>query len=182
MRRVALLGAAVAIAGCGASGSHAPPAPTGTTHLQVFKLAIHLSSPAFVDGGTIPKQYACPRNISPPLRWSGVPAGTREFALEMIDPDAPGGSFVHWALAKIPAATTSLAAGEAIPPGAVAGRNGFGSIGYGGPCPPPGQRHRYVITLLALRAPSGLRPGFSAGALQSSRALARGEVTSIYGR
>ena len=175
MRRVALLGAALAVAGCGAKHATTTTATTPAT-------TIKLSSLAFAAGGTIPKAYACPRNISPPLRWTGVPAGSRELALEMVDIDAPGGPFVHWALATISPASTSLAAGEAIPAGAVAARNDFGNVGYGGPCPPPGKAHRYVITLLALRAPSGLRPGFSAGALPSSRAIARGELTGTYRR
>jgi len=168
--------AALAVAGCGAK--HA--ITTATT--QAPPTTIKLSSPAVAAGGKIPRQYACPRNVSPPLRWRGVPAATRELALEMIDVDAPGGTFVHWALAGIPPRTTSIAAGDAVPAGAVAGRNSFGRVGYRGPCPPAGNPHRYVITLLALPAPSGLRPGFSLGALQSSRALASGKLTGIYRR
>jgi Raf kinase inhibitor-like YbhB/YbcL family protein len=174
VKRAVLLGAAVAVAGCGAK--HATTSAASTT------ATIKLASPAFSAGGTIPSQYTCPRNISPPLHWTGAPAGTRELALEMIDIDAPGGPFVHWAVAKIPASTKSLAAGEDVPPGAIGGRNSFGKVGYGGPCPPAGKPHRYVITLLALPAPSGLKPGFSLGALRTSRVLARGELTGTYGR
>ena len=171
-----LVGAAMALAGCGAS--HATKTPTTKPPPGRIKL----SSPAFADGGTIPKRYACPRNVSPPLRWSGVPAGTRELALEMIDVDAPGGAFVHWAVAGIPPRTTGIAPGGAVPAGAVVGRNDFGKIGYGGPCPPAGNAHRYVLTLLALPARSALRPGFSLGALRSLRALSRGELTGAYRR
>jgi Raf kinase inhibitor-like YbhB/YbcL family protein len=178
VKRAALLGAAVAVAGCGAK--HATT--TATSPATTAAATIKLSSPAFAAGGTIPRQYACPRNVSPPLRWSGLPAGTRELALQMVDIDAPGGAFVHWALAGIPPAIDKLAAGESVPPGAVAGANSFGNLGYGGPCPPAGKPHRYVITLLALPAPSGLRPGFSSGALPTSRALARGELTGLYRR
>ena len=176
MRRAALLGAAIAVAGCGskhAATTATTPAPPAT---------IKLSSPAFTGGGAIPKRYACPRNVSLPLRWSGVPADTRELALEMIDVDAPGGSFLHWALAGVPSQTTSIAAGDPVPAGAVAARNDFGNVGYGGPCPPAGKPHRYVIRLLALAARSGLKPGFSLGALQSLRVLASGELTGIYRR
>jgi Raf kinase inhibitor-like YbhB/YbcL family protein len=174
VRRIALLGATLALAGCGANhasttATRKSPAPT-----------IRLSSPAFADGGTIPKQFSCPRNLSIPLRWSGVPAGTRELALTMIDVDAPGGAFVHWALAGISPGTSALAAGDSVPAGAVAARNSFGHVGYGGPCPPPGEAHRYVITLLGLSERSALRPGFSPGALKSFHALASGELTGTY--
>jgi Raf kinase inhibitor-like YbhB/YbcL family protein len=176
VRRTALVGAAIALAGCGTNHTTttpttAPPPPT-----------IKLSSPAFADGGAIPARYACPRNVSVPLRWSGVPAGTRELALEMIDIDAPGGPFLHWALAGIQPHATSLGAGDSVHPGAVAARNSFGRIGYGGPCPPPGNAHRYVVTLLALGARSDLRQGFSPGALRSLHALARGRLTGTYRR
>jgi Raf kinase inhibitor-like YbhB/YbcL family protein len=173
VRRVALLGAALAVAGCGAK--HAVTTVTATT-------TIKLSSPAFAAGAMIPKQYACPQNTSPPLRWSGVPARTRELALEMIDIDAPGGPFVHWAVAGISPGATGLAAGAGLPASAVAARNSFGHLGYGGPCPPSGEAHRYVITLRALPRRSGLRPGFSPDALQSLHALASGALTGIYRR
>jgi Raf kinase inhibitor-like YbhB/YbcL family protein len=173
VKRLARVATALALAGCGAT--HA----TTTTNAPA---AITLSSPAFAAGGTIPKQFACPRNTSPPLRWTGVPAGTRELTLRMIDVDAPGGQFVHWMLAGISPTTRSIAPGDAIPAGAVAGRNDFGNVGYGGPCPPPGNTHRYVITLAALRAPSGLQPGFSLGALRSLRVFAAGELTGSYRR
>jgi phosphatidylethanolamine-binding protein (PEBP) family uncharacterized protein len=85
-------------------------------------------------------------------------------------------------LARIPPSVTSLNAGSA-PPGAVAGRNTFGRIGYGGPCPPPGDKpHHYVFVLLALRSPSGLSRGFGAAVLPASRALAFGELEGTYGR
>jgi Raf kinase inhibitor-like YbhB/YbcL family protein len=146
--------------------------------------SIKLSSSAFTSRGTIPTQFTCSgRDISPPLRWSGVPGGARELALELIDLDAPGGPFVHWSLARISPSVTSLSAGEATPPGAVAGRNSFGKIGYGGPCPPSGaEPHRYVFVLLALRSPSGLSLGFGAGALPASLALAVGELQAFFSR
>jgi Raf kinase inhibitor-like YbhB/YbcL family protein len=157
-----------------------------TTPIRVGKTpaSIKLSSPAFHAGGTIPAIYTCSgRDISPPLEWSGVPSGARELGFELIDLDAPGGPFVHWALARLPPSVTSLAAGAAAPLGAVAGRNSFGKIGYGGPCPPPGANpHRYVFVLLALRSPSGVSQGFGAAALPASRALALGELQATYGR
>jgi Raf kinase inhibitor-like YbhB/YbcL family protein len=176
---LALLGAALALAGCG--GSNARTATTPIT-ARTAPVTIKLSSPAFRAGGTIPTRYACPGNTSPPLRWSGIPAGTRELALEMIDIDAPGGPFVHWALARIAPTSVGLRAGESAPPGALVGRNSAGAIGYYGPCPPPGKAHRYVITLLALKEASGLKPAFAAGALPTSRALAIAQLTGTYAR
>jgi Raf kinase inhibitor-like YbhB/YbcL family protein len=165
----------LAVAGCGGS----KPAPNQVVTTQTMQL----KSPAFAAGARIPSAYTCQgRDISPPLRWSNVPAGTRGLALEMVDIDAPGGTFVHWALIGISPSIKGLAAGESVPPDAVAGRSSFGSVGYRGPCPPAGKPHRYVITLLALPARSGLRPGFSIGALQSLHALARGQLTGLYGR
>ena len=69
-----------------------------------------------------------------------------------------------------------------MPSGAVAGRNGFGKDGYGGPCPPSGPAHRYVFVLIALGSPSGLSPGFSVASLPVSRALALGELGATYAR
>jgi Raf kinase inhibitor-like YbhB/YbcL family protein len=192
-----LAGALLALAGCGGSSPKHPAASTAsaprpaaartvTTPIRVGSApeSITLSSPAFAPGGTIPATYTCAgRGISPPLRWSGVPAGTRELALELIDPDAPGGPFLHWALAGIPPTVRALAVGESVPPGAVAGSNSFGKLGYGGPCPPPGAKpHRYVFVLLALGSPSGLSRGFGAGAVPVSRALALGKLQATFGR
>jgi Raf kinase inhibitor-like YbhB/YbcL family protein len=110
-----------------------------------------LSSSAFQDGETIPRQFTCDGvDLAPPLAWSGAPDGTRSFALVMEDPDAPRGTFTHWLLYDIPATTTELrdqADGKALP-------NSFGQAAYGGPCPPPGHgRHRYVFTLHAIDVP-----------------------------
>lgn len=182
MRRVALLAAGLALASCGTKQAVTTATTTRTAAVHAVPATIRLSSPAFASGATIPKRYTCPHNVSPPLRWSGVPAGTRELALEMIDVNAPGGGFVHWALAGISPTARAIATGDAVPAGAVAARNSFGRVGYGGPCPPPGKPHRYVITLLALRTASDLRPGFSIGALSPSRATARGDLAALYGR
>jgi Raf kinase inhibitor-like YbhB/YbcL family protein len=110
-----------------------------------------LSSSAFHAGTAIPKRHTCDGvDLSPPLSWSGVPAGTRSFALVVDDPDARG--FTHWVLFNIPASTASLAEGikpGTLPAGAAEGPNDFGSIGYRGPCPPSGT-HRYSHRVYAL--------------------------------
>jgi Raf kinase inhibitor-like YbhB/YbcL family protein len=89
-----------------------------------------------------------------PLEWSGAPAGTQSFALVVDDPDAPGGTFFHWALWNVPAATQSLPEDYPTDPevdGTRQGTNDFGDTGFGPPCPPPGHGpHRYRFKLFAL--------------------------------
>ncbi|OAJ54256.1 phosphatidylethanolamine-binding protein [Paraburkholderia ginsengiterrae] len=94
-------------------------------------------------------------NRSPQLSWHDAPPGTRSFAVTMFDPDAPGRGWWHWAVAGIPASVASLpenasASGFLSKLGAVEARNDFEISGYGGPCPPPGKPHRYIITVYAL--------------------------------
>ncbi|HSN91221.1 MAG TPA: YbhB/YbcL family Raf kinase inhibitor-like protein [Anaeromyxobacteraceae bacterium] len=99
------------------------------------------------------------KNVSPELEWSGAPAGTKSLALTCYDPDAPTGSgFWHWQIFNLPPSATKLEAGAGdpasgkAPKGSVQGRNDYGNVGYGGPCPPPGHGpHRYVFTLFALK-------------------------------
>lgn len=128
--------------------------------LAVSAFALELKSSAFEDGGLIPKKYAADgADLSPPLRWTGVPAGTVELALVCDDPDAPGGDWVHWVAYGIPRAAGELAEG-ARPGPWEAGRNSWDTVGYRGPKPPAGTgTHRYVFTLYALDAKARLKPG-----------------------
>ena len=121
-------------------------------------MAFILASPAFANNGSIPKQYTCEgTDISPPLRWSGVPQGTKSFALIIDDPDAPDPraprmTWVHWVVYDIPADAQGLpedAAKSGLPAGARQGLNDWKRAAYGGPCPPIG-RHRYFHRLYAL--------------------------------
>lgn len=125
-----------------------------------------ITSAGFEHEGIIPNAYSCDgADISPELNWTGVPAGAQSLALIMDDPDAPGGTFVHWVIFNIPADATGLE--ENVPKtatlasGAIQGRNGFGEIGYGGPCPPSGQSHRYFFKLYALDTTLDLASGAS---------------------
>lgn len=125
-----------------------------------------ITSGAFEHEGTIPDAYSCDgADISPELNWTGVPEGTQSLVLILDDPDAPGGTFTHWVIYNIPADATGLE--ENIPKiatlasGALQGRNSFGSIGYGGPCPPLGQSHRYFFKLYALDITLDLGSGAS---------------------
>lgn len=116
-------------------------------------MAFTISSPAFADGGDIPVRHTCDgEDISPRLTWSGTPRGARSLALVMDDPDAPRGTFTHWVVHDLPPDLKEVGEGATV---AVQGRNSFGRMGYGGPCPPPGdQPHRYRFTLYALDVPS----------------------------
>jgi Raf kinase inhibitor-like YbhB/YbcL family protein len=137
-------------------------------------MALTIRSPAFADGGEIPTQYTCEgADLSPPLAFSGVPAGARSLALIVDDPDAPDPKapktvYVHWVLHDLPPDTTALPEAVqpgALPPGARIGRNDFGRSDYGGPCPPIG-RHRYYFKLYALDTVLG-----DLGAVTKSRLL-----------
>jgi Raf kinase inhibitor-like YbhB/YbcL family protein len=148
-----------------------------------------LTSPDLPPDGDIPKQYTCDgSDISPALAWSGVPPKTASFALVVEDPDAPSGTFRHWAAFNIPASTTSLPAGYhgGAPVPFTEGRNDFGKIGYSGPCPPPGSRHRYIFTLIALgQASLPLAAGASAEAVITAAlpyTVGRTDLTVSYQR
>src|SRR5438034_9004555 len=128
--------------------------------------------------------------ISPPLSWSGAPAGTRSFALIVDDPDAPAGSWVHWVLYNLPADVSELpeniAKVESLDlDGARQGRNDFRRPGYGGPCPPPGPAHRYFFKLYALDAPLKLTAGAQkrdVEAAMEGQVLATAQLMGTYAR
>ena len=129
-----------------------------------------LSSPAFAEGELIPSKYTCDgENVSPPLEWEDVPAQTKSLALIVDDPDAPSGVFVHWLLFRIPASEKGLTegAGGKISESGIHGKNGFGKVAYGGPCPPSGT-HRYYFRLYALDAQLTLQSGASRSELDSA--------------
>jgi Raf kinase inhibitor-like YbhB/YbcL family protein len=149
-------------------------------------MTITLTSPDFEDDGPIPARLTCDGDDdSPALRWEGVPVGTAEVALLVEDPDAPGGTFVHWVLWGVGATPGELPAGQ-LPAGANEGRNDFGRRGWNGPCPPGGRgEHRYIFTLFAVSEPVGLAAGASANELRRAlrgRVLAEGRLTGRYSR
>jgi len=119
--------------------------------------AFELSSPSITPGESIPVKYSCDgEDISPELNWSNQPEGTKSFALIFDDPDAPGGTWVHWVLYNIPADKEGLLEGASVETelddGSMQGLNSWGRVDYGGPCPPSGT-HRYLFTLFALDGP-----------------------------
>jgi Raf kinase inhibitor-like YbhB/YbcL family protein len=158
-----------------------------------------LTSTDFTEGDTLANtqvfnEFGCKGgNLSPALAWSGAPAGTQSFALLMHDPDAPTGSgWWHWVVYNIPAAIGSLPAGAGdakkglMPKGAVQGRTDYGSVGYGGPCPPPGKPHHYNFRLYALKVPKLEVPEGASAALIAfnvrAQALGEAQLTGMYGR
>lgn len=143
-----------------------------------------VTSPAFAANGEIPRQYGCASLSvsppSPPLAFSGAPAGTKSLALLMTDPDAPGGTFTHWVVWNLRADLLSIAEGESL--GAPQGRNGFGNTGYGPPCPPSGS-HRYVFDVYALDTQLGLTPGAEREQVETAmkgHILAKGQLVGTY--
>ncbi len=121
-------------------------------------MTMKLFSPAFGASEPIPRRYTCDgEDVSPPLRWSGVPDGTRSLALIVDDPDAPDPAapkmvWSHWVVYNLPPGMDGLPEGIAgLPAGGLDGINDWNRVGYGGPCPPVG-RHRYFFRLYALDA------------------------------
>jgi Raf kinase inhibitor-like YbhB/YbcL family protein len=129
------------------------PALADQAYVTEVAIKFSLESPGFRNGGEIPRKYArAGDNLSPPLTWRDAPAGTKSFVLIIADPDAPRGTFYHWAVYDIPAATTSLPEGAGSASGALSqGVNGFGDSFYDGPQPPKGHGvHHYHFRLAAL--------------------------------
>jgi Raf kinase inhibitor-like YbhB/YbcL family protein len=158
-----------------------------------------------MNGDTLPRDYTADgKNVSPPLAWTGAPAGTREFAVILDDPDANFGGrgpFVHWVLYKIPGTAKGLP--EHVPmgssvstagiAGSVNGLSGFNAFqrpgapptepGYRGPAPPPGSPHHYHFSVYALNAPLDATTGLDKPALlkaMEGKVIAQGEIVGVY--
>ncbi len=159
---------ALALSACGGDYDGEPAATTPVTGAESFAF----TGGDVAAGEPIDPRFSCDgENVSPALAWEEPPAGTVELALVVDDPDAPGGSFVHWVASGIPPEQASLETGSAE--GLVEGANGAGGIGWTGPCPPGGETHGYVFTLYALDAETGLEEGAS---LDDLRAAIDGHV------
>jgi Raf kinase inhibitor-like YbhB/YbcL family protein len=163
--------------------------PAGCKSPEVSTLAtkMSLSSAVFQDGSPIPDRYTCQGgDVSPPLTWDEPPAGTLSLALIVDDLDTSG-RFTHWVLFNIPADVRGLPESISRPPlaSALEGKNDFGKIGYGGPCPPPGKAHRYRFALYALDISLNLEAGVSKGQVldaMKDHAIAQGELIGTYRR
>ena len=162
--------------------------------------SFQLGSPTIKPGGTLTDAqvfngFGCAgKNISPALNWRGAPPDTKSFALTVYDPDAPTGSgWWHWVVYNIPASVTGLpegagtADGKGLPAGSAQGRTDFGAPGFGGACPPPGDKpHRYIFTVYALKTDKlDIPPDGTAalvGYMINANKLASATFTAKYGR
>ena len=180
--------AALALSVCGATAVNAQ--------------SMTLTSGEVKEGGTIAndqvfKGFGCTgNNVSPSLSWSGAPSGTKSFAVSIYDPDAPTGSgWWHWVVFNIPANVTSLPKGagdvksKGMPKDAIQSRTDFGADGYGGPCPPTGDKpHHYQITVFAVdvdKLPDAKNDMASAALVGFDlhfHTLAKATLTATYGR
>lgn len=163
----------------------------GDIDAQLPKLepTIQLQSSAFTANASIPEKYTCDgADRSPPLNWNTLPAQTQSLVLIADDPDAPGGTFVHWVLYNLSPQTLQLSAGIAPSPqgpgNSSQGKNGFGRIGYRGPCPPSGT-HRYFFKIYALNQKIELEPGAKKSTVIlaiKDHIIATGELIGQYSR
>jgi Raf kinase inhibitor-like YbhB/YbcL family protein len=150
---------------------------------------MEITSSAFKDGASIPAKYTCDNlDISPPLEWSDGPSGTKSYALICDDPDAPGGTWVHWVVYNIPATRRDLPENmpklENLKNIAHQGKSDFGNNGYGGPCPPDGS-HRYYFKIYALDTELDPKPGITRKELLNSmigHILDKGQLMGRYKR
>ncbi len=169
----------------------------GSVHAESFKLSSADIKPnATIADEQVFEGFGCTgKNISPALKWSGAPKGTKSFALLVHDPDAPtgGAGWWHWVVTNIPADTAELpkgvgkSDGSALPKGAMQIATDFGKSGWGGPCPPVGDKpHRYNFTLYALKVdkldlPQGATAAL-AGYMINANSIGKATLTGKYGR
>ncbi len=173
-----VLGAASPLAASAADASDEAAEDPGRLDLQVA-----------LGFDIFPERYTCDgEDLSPPVEIFGLEGSAASIAMILEDPDAPRGSFVHWLIwnlapqVSIPEGISPLE--EVAAPEALQGRNGFGSIGYRGPCPPPGDPHRYVLRVFALDSELDLPPGSERSELEAAmegRVLHSGEAAATYG-
>ena len=157
-------------------------------------MAFTMTSPAFSEGGMIPKRYTCDgEDLSPPLKLAEIPVGAKSLAIVMDDPDAPPGTWVHWVIYDLPPEAGVL--GEGLPKkesldngarqGLCWGVNDFSRVGYQGPCPPPGKPHRYLFKVYALDVKLNLAPRATKFQLEEKmkgHLLGQAQVVGRYGR
>lgn len=193
--------AAAVVVAAGCNGNNAVTvAPVSATPTVVVRApgtgnvaTLTVTSTAFANGAVMPTQEAqvgCGgSNISPDLAWSGAPAGTQSFAITEFDPDAPTGSgFWHWVYFNIPPNVTSIAGGAGTnPPSGTSGLSDYGTLGYGGPCPPVGDgNHHYTFTVYALDTIlTGMPPNTTGAFLvfnMGGHIIAQGKYLGLFSR
>lgn len=171
----ALLGSA-----CAAVGQSAAVTPPAAQH------GLAVQSPELA-GGSFDAALTCDGpDRAPTVRWSGLDHRAVFVAVTLTDPDAPGGDFTHWLLASDRATDTDGTVTSPPGPLWVVGMNDFGKREYDGPCPPPGQTHRYRLTVVSADRGLHLSDGFTVSelnaALSAAAVLDRGTLTATYGR
>src|SRR5262249_36049022 len=146
------------LAACGSNPSGSDAAKKLAT--QQVNASMQVSSAAFANGTRVPQMYTCDgKGVSPPIAWDGGPDNAKALALVVDDPDAHGGTFVHWVVFNIDPAVTGVGEGS-VPSGARQAKNSAGAIGYKGPCPPKDDGiHHYRFTVYALGAALGAANG-----------------------
>jgi len=185
--RLLVLLVLVAAVGCAIQQGARQETLSSTPTPQTTGGSIKLTSSAFKDGEQIPRQYTCDGvNVSPPLEWSGVPKSAKTVAIIVEDPDAPSGTWVHWVVYNLPAdnigMVENLPSTENLKAGGLQGRNDFGNIGYGGPCPPSGT-HRYLFRIYALDSDLALKAGATKAEVEKAmegHIVAQGQLMGTY--
>jgi Raf kinase inhibitor-like YbhB/YbcL family protein len=193
-RRAALTASMILVASIAAASAEAQRPTLPTTRPGRFRaVAPDLASQGRITLPHVFNGMGCNgQNISPALQWYNPPAGTRSFAVTAYDPDAPTGSgWWHWVMYNIPAGTTGLPAGAGngrnAPRGSAQGQTDFGTKGYGGPCPPVGDRpHHYQFTVFALKVDRLDLPGNATAAMVgfnlNANKLGTARVNALYAR
>jgi len=177
VRRLLAVGL-LAVAACSSGGGSRGPE-------RELPETMTVSSPAFPPEAAIPVRFTCSgAEVSPPLIWSKIPEGTAELALVVDDPDAPGGTYVHWVVAHLDPKQGGLAEG-ALPAGATQLRNSAGEAAWAGPCPPEGPAHHYRFTVYALgkrvEVAADADPADAIAAIERD-ATARGRLVGTFAR
>lgn len=174
--RLAALAAALAVVACGNSQPSSYTIPAAQN--------VNLVSPDFPDTGHLPAALTCAgQNRPPSMTWSDPPPTTRSLVVELIDTSASGGAFTHWLVYDIPGGSRSLQ--PPLPATAAQGRNDFGRQGYGGPCPPSGQTHIYILVIYATEADPSIPPGLTRSQLEArirAHVIGMGELEGTYAR
>jgi Raf kinase inhibitor-like YbhB/YbcL family protein len=188
---IAIIASSTIAGAQGAGASKAKGKATAAGHFRVT--APDLIAKGRITAAHVFNGMGCTgQNVSPALNWTGAPAGTKSFAVTAYDPDAPTGSgWWHWVMYNIPADATGLAAGAGngrnAPRGSQEGNTDFGTKGYGGPCPPQGDKpHHYHFTVYALKTDKLDVPGNATAAMVGfyihANKLASAAVTGLYAR
>jgi Raf kinase inhibitor-like YbhB/YbcL family protein len=173
--------------GAGLAAAPADPKPEGK---EGRRLKLQVTSTAFKQGEPIPAKHSCSgADVSPPLSIAGVPKETKSLILVVDDPDAPSGSWIHWILFGIPPQTVAIPEGTSAkgtsPVTAKLGKNSWGKTEWGGPCPPPGGKHRYFFRVYAIDADLSVPRGASKPDLMRAiegHILAQGELMGTFQR